>query len=69
MVQNYISEKRELAYELSREDLWEEKFRKLNNLMDIIIEKLSEFKLTVGQAYEFYKIIGDDDKSVLNINH
>ena len=68
METTYISEKRELAYELIRAELWEENIRKLNNLEELI-EKLSEFKLTVGQAYEFYKIIGDDDKSVLNINY
>ena len=31
--------------------------------------KVNEFKLTVGQAYDFYNIIGDDDRNTLNINN
>ena len=66
----YIDEhKRKLVYELSRGDLWEEKIRKLDNLEALLDEILSEFNLTVGQAYEFYKIIGDEDKKDLNINN
>ena len=34
----------------------------------LLAEKLGEFNLTVGQAYEFYKIIGDEDKNDLNFN-
>ena len=63
-----IKEDRDLSFELSREELWEEKVGKLENLMDLIIEKIDEFKLTVGQAYSFYNIIGEDDRNTININ-
>ena len=56
-----IKEDRELAFELTREDLWEEKF-KINNIFDNIIGQIQCFKLTVNQAYSFYELIGDDDK-------
>ena len=65
----YTNEHRNLVYELSRGELWEEKIRKLDNLEELLDEILSEFNLTVGQAYEFYKIIGDEDKKDLNINN
>ena len=59
-----IKENRDLAFELTREDLWEEKFKK-NNLIDNIIEQIHCFKLTVNQAYSFYELIGDEDKKSL----
>ena len=58
-----IKENRELSFELSREELWEEKKRKSNDLIDIIYEKIDEFKLNVGQAYEFYNLIGEEDRN------
>ena len=62
-----ISEDRDLAFELSREDLWEEKIAKLEDLMDIIGAQLYEFKLKVGQAYAFYNLIGEEDrKSIIS---
>jgi hypothetical protein len=64
-----IKEDRDLSFELSREELWEEKIGKLNDLMDLIMAKVYDFKLTVGQAYDFYNIIGDDDRNTLNINN
>ena len=64
-----IKEDRDLSFELSREELWEEKIGKLEDLMDLIMDKVNEFKLTVGQAYDFYNIIGDDDRNTLNINN
>ncbi len=67
-----IDEKRDLAYELWRNDLWDEAIGKLENLDDLITGQLNEFKLKVGQAYAFYQIIGDKDKIAINnneINH
>ena len=64
----YTDEHRNLVYELSRGELWEEKIRNLDNLDKLLDEKLGEFNLKVGQAYEFYKIIGDEDKNELNFN-
>ena len=57
-----ISEDRDLAFELSREDLWYEKIRKIDNLLDNIKKEINEFKLTVSQAYSLYELIGDEDK-------
>ena len=59
---------RSLAYDLSRIEFWEEKIRKLDNLDALLEEKLGEFQLTISQAYEFYKIIGDEDRKSLNFN-
>ena len=58
---------RELAFELSRGDLWDEKIRKNDNLSEIIENQISEFKLTVDQAYEFYELIGKEDKKLIEI--
>ena len=63
-----VNEDRQLAYELSRVEFWEEKVRKLDNLDDLLDQKLGEFQLTVSHAYEFYKIIGDEDRNSLNFN-
>jgi len=59
---NDISEDRELAYELTRIDLWEENIVELEDLEDIIINNLYEFKLKIGQAYAFYNLIGTEDR-------
>ena len=59
---------RPLAYDLSRVEFWEEKIRKLNNLEELLEQKLGEFKLAVSQAYELYKIIGDEDRNSLNFS-
>ena len=58
-----IDEKQSLTFQLSRIDLWEEKFGKLEKLDELIQEKINQFKLTVGQAYNFYEIIGKEDKN------
>jgi hypothetical protein len=58
-----IKEDRDLSFELSREDLWEEKIAKLDDLMGIVHNQLGEFKLKVGQAYSFYKLIEEEDNS------
>ena len=63
-----IKEDRILAYDLSREEFWEEKVGKLENLIDLLDQKFKDFQLTVGQAYEFYQIIGDEDRNTLNFN-
>ena len=64
-----IKEDRDLSFELSREDLWEEKIAKLDDLMGIVHNQLGEFKLKVGQAYSFYKLIQEEDNnSILLMN-
>ena len=64
-----ITEKRDLSYELTREELWEEKIGQLEDLIDLVTGRIFEFKLTVGQAYEFYNIIGDEDRNALKFNY
>ena len=60
-----IDEKRPLAYELSRLDLWEEKIGKLNNLEELVKDQLGEFKLNIGQSFSLYEIIGEKDKEYI----
>ena len=60
-----IGKDRDLGFEISREELWEEKIGKLENLDELINGKVNEFKLTVGQAFEFYNLIGEDDRNIL----
>jgi hypothetical protein len=57
----------ELAYQLTRKDLWEEIYGKLENLDDLIFGKINEFKLKVGQAFNLYEIIGEEDKNTIKI--
>ena len=57
-----IDEKRDLAFELTRNDLWEEKIVKLEKFDELISIQLNEFNLKVGQAYSFYQIIAGEDK-------
>jgi hypothetical protein len=65
-----INEDRDLPYELSRIDLWEEKFGKLDDLEELISNQIYEFKLKVGQAYAFYQIIAEEDKiGIFNIDY
>ena len=61
-----VKEDNVLSQYLIKRELWEEKIGKLENLDDLIAEKIYEFKLTIGQAYEFYNIIGEEDRNTLN---
>ena len=56
-----MDENSPLEYELIREDLWEEKYKELD-LDKLIYEKIKDFKLKVGEAFSFYKIIGKEDQ-------
>ena len=38
-------------------------------LSELVFGKIGEFKLKVGQAYEFYKIIGEEDRNSLNMEY
>ena len=60
-----IKEERDLGFELSREDLWEEKIAKMEDLMEKVGALIYEFKLKVGQAYAFYNLIGAEDKKTI----
>jgi len=57
-----IDERRELYYELTRQDLWEEKIGKLDNLDELIKNQLKGYRLTIGQSLSLYNIIGEKDK-------
>ena len=63
-----VSENSELIFQLSRSDLWEEKYGKLENLDQLISDKINKFKIKVGQAYNFYEIIGTEDKNSIAID-
>ena len=60
-----IKEDRKLSDELGREDLWDESISENYDLFEINNKLLDEFKLTVSQAYEFYKLIGKEDEDLL----
>ena len=62
-----IKESLELALQLTRRDLWGEIFGKLENFESLIYGKISEFKLKVGQAFNLYEIIGEEDKNTIKI--
>jgi len=64
-----IDVKRDLTYELSRIDLWEEKIGKLDNLYELLFSQIGEFNLNVGQAYEFYELIKAEDKIIIKNNN
>ena len=57
-----IDDKRDLVFDLTRIDLWEEKIGRLDNLEELLFSQIGEFKLVAGQAYEFYKLIEEKDK-------
>ena len=61
-----IDEKRELYFELTRLDLWDKKYEKLENLEELIQEQIGEFRLKVGQAFSLYEIIGEEDKNYIS---
>ena len=55
-----------LLFQLKRPDLWEEKIRRLQNLDELISNKIQELNLTVGQSFKFYeKIKFEDEKEIL----
>ena len=57
-----VKPERELTFELTRNDLWEEKIVNDQNFENTINNQLKEFNLTVGHAYDLYELIGDEDK-------
>ena len=60
---NDFREDKELTFELIREEFWEEEITKNEDFPELVTKKMKGINLTVGQAYEFYKIIGQDDWS------
>jgi hypothetical protein len=60
-----IKESLDLYFQLGRNDLWGENIRNLDNLIELVTDKIKEFGLQVGQGLELYKLIGDEDKKIL----
>ena len=65
-IEDKIIPKSLLLPQLKRPNLWGEKIRKLQNLDELITNKLQELNLTVGQSFKFYeKITVEDEKEIL----
>lgn len=60
---------RELAFELTRTDLWEANIANIPGLEDIINNQFRDFKLKVTQAYDLYNLIGKEDMKSINNNN
>ena len=61
-----FDEKKALSSQLGREEFWDEKIRKSGDTIIMVDHKLKGLNVTLGQAYEFYKIIGEEDRNALN---
>ena len=59
---NDIKTESDLFFELNREDLWDEKIKKIEDFDIIIKEDFEEFNLKVNEAYSLYNLIGNEDK-------
>ena len=63
-------ENRDLDIFLIKDEFWDEKIRNSDDyLTELVFGKIREFKLKVGQAYEFYNIIGEEDRNSLNMEN
>ena len=60
-----VDNTRKLYYQLTREELWENRISKEKNFEQIIMDEIKEFDLNAGQAVNFYDLIGDEDKNEL----
>ena len=60
-----FDEKKALSSQLGREEFWDEKIRKSGDTIIMVDHKLKGLNVTLGQAYEFYKIIGEEDRNAL----
>ena len=63
-----IDENIDLAFQLGRIDLWEEKYGKFDNLDEKITEYIKSFNLKVANGFKFYELIGDEDKKLIEEN-
>ena len=57
-----IDESKDLYFELTRQDLWEYRIGKEEDLEMQVYEKLNDFKLKVKHAYSLYRLICEDDE-------
>ena len=63
---NDIKTENDLFFELNREDLWDEKIKKIEDFDKEIKEDFEEFKLKVNQAYSLYNLIGNEDREEID---
>ena len=59
---NDIKPENDLCFELSREDLWNEKIRNIEDLENKIKEHIGKFELKIEEAFSLYELIGNEDK-------
>ena len=59
---NDIKPENDLCSELSREDLWDDKIKKIDDFDLKIKDHFGDFKLKVNQAYNLYELFGKEDK-------
>ena len=57
-----VDENLELAYQLTRQDLWENRIAKEDDLEMTVIGKLAEFNLKVKHVYSLYLLICEEDQ-------
>ena len=50
---------------LNKIELWEEKIGKNDKLEEVLSNKLEELKITVGQTFDFYDKIKEEDEKVI----
>ena len=62
-----INEESELVFYLAKLEFWDFKITKSEDSLDSFIFNLREFGLKISQAFEFYNIIGEEDKNEFNI--
>ena len=65
-INDNIDPKKKLLPHLTGPELWEEKVAKVDNLKELILKLLGELNLTVGQCYEFYEIIKNEDEKEIS---
>ena len=61
-----IDPKSMLLPQLKRVDLWDKKVKNLDNLGNLLLDLINEFKLNVGQSLSFYEIIKEEDEEEVN---
>ena len=58
-----VDNARKLEIELTRRELWRSNITNNDNYEEVIINHLKEFELNVGEAFDFYELIGNEDKN------
>ena len=60
----YKQIKDKLEFHLVKIDLWKQELRNLDNLNQLIMEKIKRFNLTVEQTFSFYELIENKDEKI-----